>query len=270
MNSNKLYRLAFLFVFITQSGAVLGDARIVLLAEADVDVFEATPDRTEPITGLLSVGVGRGLKVGRLISYIRFDLSRLPLSNLIDDLSIESAQLRLLAQSFGLASLENSRFFVTVSACADNNWSEATMTWKNRVCKEDLQGEDSLVVQGKNLPAVFTWDVTQSIAKAHAQNAGKVTFVIKAFLLQQASREIIPGQRFGPESSVGFVRFWSRERSDYGVSAVPTLVVNHSTSSTVFVDFIRSLAAILSAIGVAFGIYGVIRTTRKRRESQNK
>ena len=101
------------------------DKTLSILAEADVSVFEANPDRgqAEETRHLLSAGIGRGLKEGRLTSYLRFDLSEIQDSTLFHYISIDSSKLSLLAQSFGLANSDE-RFFVTLNSCPDTTWDE--------------------------------------------------------------------------------------------------------------------------------------------------
>jgi hypothetical protein len=253
-----------LVFFAGLAAPVFATTRAILLAESDVDVFEGAPDRTAT-TDILRAGIGRGLREGRLISYVEFDLSPLPSSNLLEGVSIESGQLRLFAQSYGLARSEE-RFFVTVSACSDSNWPESSMTWNSRPCINVHKGEDSLVVKGTELPAAYAWDVTRSVAETHAAGKKRITFVIEAFPLKDSPREIVPGRAQGPEESVGFVRFWSRERLDFGVNAIPILLVNHSSSSTSLVNFVSSILAILSALGVAFGLYEAFQKLRGKQE----
>jgi len=262
--------LSILFVALAVfSAPALAATRAIISAEADVDVFEADPNRNRNSSGydILSSGTGRGLAEGRFISYVRFDLSSLPSSSLLSNVSIESGELRLLAAAFGLAGPED-RFFVTVSSCPDNDWSEASMTWNSRACPSELQGEDSIVIKGTELPAVYAWDVTRGVAEAHKAGKKKITFTIDAFVMEkweENPREPVPGRRFGPEPSVGFVRFWSRERSSFGLKAIPTLLVSYSSSRTSFVNFLGSLLAFLSAIGVAVGLYQTFHKLQKKK-----
>lgn len=221
------------------------------LAEADAEVSEALPQtpKEQHNLKLLSVGKGRGLKEGSLISYVRFDLSPLPTSDWLSSTSIAHSQLSLLAQSFGLAEKED-RFFVTVSSCTENDWEEAHLTWETRVCRKTRQEGDSTIIQGRDLPAVYTWNVTENVSRAHALGIRKLTFVIEAFLMQNNPREIVP-----QEVPVGFVRFWSRERVKFGANAVPTLTVKHESSPTRLVEMMSSSIAVLSAFGVLLGLY---------------
>ncbi len=249
-------------------GSALAENKLIVTAEADVSVFESNPDRvpTRKTEHLLSAGIGRGQKEGKFISYLKFDLSDIPDSTFFHYISIDSAKLSLLAQSFGLADSDE-RFFVTVNSCSDTTWNETKMNWNSRVCTDSMKGEDSIVIHGKDLPRIYSWDITRSIENARDTDDSKITFIVDSFLLHQGegAREIVRGERYGPEDNIGFVRFWSRERVKFGINAVPTLTIKHSSHPTAFLKFLNSTIAILSAIGVAAGLYEFF-----RRKKNNK
>lgn len=73
-------------LFLILMDSAWAETRLILTAKADVSVFEANPDRSETRTTehVLSAGIGRGLREGRLISYLRFDLSEILNSTLSD------------------------------------------------------------------------------------------------------------------------------------------------------------------------------------------
>lgn len=269
-NRFKRYWFCFILVITLVGCSAPKDSKVSLIAEADLYVFEAEPDQSEVNVAehLLSAGVGRGRKEGRLISYLRFDLSKLPTSTAFYDVVIDSAELRLLAQSVGLAG-EDSRFFVRVSYCSESEWLESTLTWNSRVCKNELEGQDSSIVDGRGFPQIYTWNVTRGVISNRERGDVKSTFVIDGFRLEVApgAREIVPGERFGGEEKVGFVRFWSRERLQFGVNAVPTLSVSQSTHPTALLNFLSSTVSVLSAIGAAAGLYATIKRVRSGRKT---
>ena len=250
-------------------GSALAEKKLIVTAEADVSVFEDSPDRvpTRKTEHLLSAGIGRGVKEGKFISYLKFDLSEIPDSTLFHYISINSAKISLLAQSFGLADSDE-RFFVTVNSCSDTSWDETEMNWNTRVCTDSMEGEDSIVIHGKDLPRIYTWDITRSIENARDTDDSKITFIVDSFLLHrgEGAREIIRGERFGPKNDVGFVRFWSRERVKFGINAVPTLTIKHSSHQTTLLKFLNSIIAILSAIGVAAGLYEFFRRKKNKKK----
>jgi len=261
----KIIFVGFLLSVLVQSlsSSVWASSEIKILAEADAEVFEALPNtpKEQHNLKLLSAGKGRGRKEGSFISYVRFDLNPLPKSDWLSTTAITHSQLSLLAQSFGLAK-EEERFFVTVSSCTENDWEEALFTWETRVCRETRQEGDSTIIQGQDLPAVYTWNVTENVSRAHVQGERKLTFVIEAFLMQNNPREIVPR-----DVPIGFVRFWSRERVKFGANAVPTLTVKHESSSTRLVEMTSSSIAVLSALGVLLGLYQGFLKFRKKLET---
>ncbi len=270
--TKKMFKIKYIFCWVVLLGFIgsaRADNKLVVTAEADVSVFEASPDRvpTRETEHLLSAGIGRGVKEGKFISYLKFDLSEIPDSTLFHYISIDSGKLSLLAQSFGLAD-SNERFFVTVNSCSNTTWDESKMNWNSRVCTSTMEGEDSIVIHGKDLPRIYTWDITRSIKNVRETDDSKVTFIVDSFLLHrgEGAREIVLGERFGPKDDVGFVRFWSRERVKFGINAVPTLTIKHSSHPTAFLKFLNSTIAILSAIGVAAGLYEFFRRKRGKKK----
>ena len=262
----KLHALG-LILFMGMIEVASAEGRLIVTAEADVFISEATPDRPETkITKhLLSAGIGRGQKKGRLVSYLRFDLNKVPDSSPLNKISIDSGQLRLFAHSFGLAS-QDKRFLVSISYCPESTWSESTITWNSRVCQDGSEGEDSVIIDGNDLPRIYTWDVTRSLVQVTMNGDSKVTFVVEAHRLLDCPRDPIEGKGCPDVEWVGHVRFSSRERSRFGVSAVPTLVISHSSHPTTLMSFLNSMVAVLSAIGVAAGLYEFVRRTRNKGE----
>jgi hypothetical protein len=242
-----------------------GPTRTIITAEADADVSEGglgSEERVELLGdeayGVLHVGTGfDGRRLNPVISYFRFDLGSVPDSTSLEKVNIESAQLSLFAQS----RFSRDKFFVTVHYCPDNGWSEDTITWNNRVCPDDPRGEDSIIIDLADLPNVYRWDVTKGVAEAVASGFPKVTFTVTSFPsdFPPEARNVFPS-----EDSRGFVRFWSREKSDFGLSAQPTLVVTTSVSPTPWSTFLFStlpaLAALVAILGAFFAAYRRIST----------
>ncbi len=250
-------------VLLSFTGSIWADKKLSILAEADVFVNEAVPDvkLKETIKHILTAGIGKNNT--KIISYLKFDLSEIPDSTLFHYISIDSGKLSLLAQSCIAES--GVRFFVTVNSCPDTTWDDKEMTWNSRACTADtIEGEDSIVIHDNDLPRIYTWDITRSIEKARKRGGSKITYIIDSFPLSQVkgARDIVHGERFGPKDEFGFVRFWSRERVKFGINAVPTLSIKHSSHPTAFLKFLNSTIAILSAIGVAAGLYEFFRRKR--------
>lgn len=266
----KMIKIEYLLcwvVLLSLTGPVWADKKLSIPAESDVFVNEAVPDVKikETIKHLLTAGIGK--KNTKMLSYLKFDIGEIPDSNLFHYISIDSGKLSLLAQSCIAES--DVRFFVTVNSCSDTTWDDKEMTWNSRVCTaETTEGEDSIVIHGKDLPRIYTWDITRSVEKARKKGDSKITYIIDSFPLAQekGARDIVHGERFGPKDEFGFVRFWSRERVKFGINAVPTLTIKHSSHPTAFLKFLNSTGAILSAIGVAAGLYEFFRRARGKKK----
>ncbi len=269
----KMFKIKYVLcwtILLSFIGSTQAENKLIVTAEADVSVSEDNPDRlpTRVTEHLLSAGIGRGKKEGRLVSYLKFDLSEIPDSSLFHYISIDSGKLSLLAHSFGLAG-KDKRFIVPVNYCPDTNWSEDKLTWNSRVCKDGLEGEDSVIIDGKDLPKIFKWDVTKGIALAKANGNSKVTLVVEAYRLFDCSRDPLEGKGCKDDAKwVGAVRFASSERSKFGVSVMPNLMISHSSHPTAILRFLNSTIAILSAIGVAAGLYELFRRKRNKKKVQ--
>jgi len=239
--------------------------RVLLMAEADAYVSEALPDVApiEEVSHILSAGIGSS--GGRILSYLRFDLDLIPTSGVFHRVIVESSELRLLAIDYGVAN-PDVRFLVNVSYCPDSEWVEQEMTWNTRPCREEAEGEDSVILEHYGqLPRIYKWDVTRSVARAKEEGKTSVTFLIEAHRLLDCSRDPLEGIGCEEENWIGFARFTSKERSQFGVSAVPTLMVTHSSHPTPLLSFLNTMLAVLSAIGVIVGLYGAIRMVSIKR-----
>ncbi|EAR21678.1 DNRLRE domain-containing protein [Nitrococcus mobilis] len=233
----------------------------IIPAQADVYVFEGNPDGNTASIALLQAGVGRGRKVGRIVAYIRFGLADIPKSSFFKKTRVTRATVSLFAQSTGLARAD-SHFLVSVARCSDSSWIEAKMAWSNRACPALEQAEDVVAIDGTELPQLFQWDVAQSVSKAVRSGGSRLTFVVSAFRIPKLTggeREIIPEEQFGSKESVGFVRFWSRERAGFGRTGVPTLRVTYEREDTELARFMKTIVAIVSALGAFLGIWGSLR-----------
>lgn len=233
----------------------------IIPAQADVYVFEGNPDGNTNGMALLQAGVGRGRKVGRIVTYIRFDLAGIPKSSFFKKTRVTRATVSLFAQSTGLARAD-SHFLVSMAPCWDSSWTEAKMTWSNRVCPDLEQAEDVVAIDGTELPQLFQWDVARSVSKAVRSGGSRSTFVVPALRIPKLTggeREIIPEIQFGPKESLGFVRFWSRERASFGRTGVPTLRVTYEREDTEVTRFLKTIVTIISALAAFLGIWGSLR-----------
>jgi hypothetical protein len=234
--------------------AIYADTSKVIV-NPDADVFvNGSPDASrlnmgkKPFYSILEVGIplsaGQipGFTGVQLISYIRLNLTDIPNSNFFNDISVDSAELSLVAIStYG----SPDRYFVTVSSCSDNSWSEITMTWDTRVCRDHTQVQDSLLIVNDTLPKVYSWDVKSAISNAKHNGYGKITFVVTGFPLTYTTkrRDIVQ------TNHTGFVRFWSKERSESSdVTGSPKLVVSYATTPTSIMNYLSITAAIVLPI----------------------
>lgn len=248
--------------------------RAVIRADADATVTKVRGDINSGDKVILAAGISQSPQRGPSRTYIRFDLSNIPATLLTKEIAIESAELRLFAQSTALVGKDDRRFLVTVGHCL-GEWDEHTITWNSQPCEDTTLGADTQVIDGNDFPRVYSWNVTQSVSDVLVNSAPKISFVIDAlsFKVGIGSRDIVSEARQNPRvhdqekdsHSVkpGFVRLWSRERDDFGASAVPTLIVDYSTRPTVFAQAVGTFLSVLSAIGVVVGLYEGVRAMRR-------
>jgi hypothetical protein len=246
--------------------ASVGASKLIIDADADVWVSEFNPQHNANDIHLLQAGVGHGREareVGRLVTYLRFDVSDVPTSTALQTTRITRAELTLFAQSSGLAGQQD-RLFVSVAGCPVIDWAEEAITWENRICPDLTQADDMQLIGVADLPQIHRWDVTRSLAQALNAKRKRVTLILSAFKVEvtPGAREIVPGRQFGPEQNVGFVRFWSRERATLSARAAPTLAVTYEREDTNLVQFAGTVIAILSALSLALGVWEGLRRAR--------
>ncbi len=241
-------------------GPARADGEAIIVAGADATVSEARPDNlpSPRVAHILSAGVGQSPDPGRVISYLRFDLSGLPASTPFHRVVIEEAALNLFATSMGLAGPER-RFLVTARACAETGWEEDTLTWNTQPCPAEATGEDSTIIANRDLPLAHAWDVSRALEDANTADAGAITFTLFAIPLLDCARDPLEGR--GCESAIeasdriGMVRFASRDRAAFGIGAVPHLVVRHTTEPTLLLSTIQLVLSLMSAFALSFSVY---------------
>lgn len=132
-------------------------------AEADVYVQENKPYKNSE--GTFHNYAGHTVTNGTIVSYLKFDITLIPNSNLLHDVVIDSASLRLLMQ---LVNGSTDTACVTVSYCTNNAWTPSNITWQKRVCSNSgsLKGMDSNVVREIFLPGIYSWDVLEGVVNA--------------------------------------------------------------------------------------------------------
>lgn len=258
-------------LLITASTPAWASKKLIVPSDQDVTVSETHPDG--PINKRLHAGVGRGgspVRLGRSRSYLRFNLGAIPRPDLLRGVSIDTATLHIFVLAHALTpknrNFNGKRYLVSVSSCASSNWSEATMTWKTQVCADGEISQDTKIVDGDMLPAPHTWDVTQEFEQAVSAGFDHATLIIDSQRLLNCSRDPLEGQGCPDVERVGFLRFASRERVDFGISVVPRVVISYSEYPTSFRSYVSSTLAVLSAIAMLLGLYGAIRGFRKRRD----
>jgi hypothetical protein len=254
MNNNPLVIaclcICLLFVNLSLVYAETFSTKLTAIDDSILDEDDQTLNQGD--SSLLTAGWSNSFynkqrSVSEAISYIKFDIHDIPKSTLADTVTIDSADLKLLT-SANLG--EANKFLVTIHYCPNNSWSENSIVWSSRTCKNqsDLKGSDSVIVRSDDLPTLYSWDVTREFVKARDAGQSQITFVVTAFPLSE--KYILADEFILPERGE-LVWFWSKERSSFGLSAAPALIVTHTSFPSVINNSIQFLLiAILPALAI--------------------
>ena len=113
-----------------------------------------------------------------ITAYLKFDLNSIPSSTLLETVNIEESKLRLF---FTSSDDSDAKLYVlTVSYCANNQWSDDSLTWDNRPCEEDIRAIDSVIVDEENIPNFVELDIVGAINKVKEKGNSKITLVLDA------------------------------------------------------------------------------------------
>ena len=113
-----------------------------------------------------------------IISYLKFDLTSVPSSDLFETVDIDDAKLRLF---FVSPDDSDAKMYVfTVSYCKDNGWTEKKLTWNTRPCKNNLQPVDTIIIHEKDIPGLIELDVIGAIDRIKEGKNSKITLVLDA------------------------------------------------------------------------------------------
>ncbi len=234
--------------------------KIVFTPSDDASVDEDAPDEVFGYYEYLAGGFSNSNdqlkgKFKKTLSYLKFDISNIPDSDLFNTININSVELRLLIQT-DWANSEH--FIVTSYSCLDNTWSEDTITWNNRNCKNintELHGEDSKIVNTEEFPNSYVWDVTSGIIQARENNLDEITLVISALPMEDIEILQFTDSIEKKISSANLIWFWSGEKEEYGISTSPTLTIFYTKSISTFYDtLLVTLTVILPSLSVIFPV----------------
>ena len=243
---------------------------VILRAEQDLTVSELHPQRAEfaGTEHILSAGIGFTNRAGRIQGYMRFALTEIPTSTWMHQTSIDSAVLHLFVLAHSLTfddeRYKGKLYLMNISSCDDATWREEELTWESRTCADDAVSQDAKIIDGELLPSQQTFDVTEAFDRALARGDGGVTVIADSQRLLQCSRDPLEGIGCPDFEQRGFLNVASRERQDFRVSVVPRVVVSYSQRPTSMMTYVNSTLAVLSALAMLLGLYGGVRSLRRR------
>lgn len=160
-------------------------------------------------------------------SYIKFDLAKIPKTNIWTTVSINSANLNISTErAYGDAEI----FLIDIYHCNNNSWLEDEITWNNRSCKETTGSNYySEYVTPIDLPKKHNWNISKIVQDSIASNNSEMTLIIKMNTKQLPKI----GDAYDRESEFvsSLVHFSSSETDISGNSVSPKLIVSYSTTS---------------------------------------
>lgn len=238
----------------------------VIIGSEDVYVDEDAKDDNFGQSEFLASGWTNtseldGFDLKQAISYIKFDLNKIPKSNWWETVIIDSAKLNLSAE----AAYGNSEIFLLhVYHCKDkNSWLENEITWNNRNCKDitELHLTDSKFINPSELPKKYDWDITTNIRESVTLNNLETIFIVK---MSDKQNVIIGNMTDGdPEIITSLVQFSSSETDEFG-SVAPKLIVSYSTVSFTEDEIFIIVITVVPIIGIIFTLFPGIKYIRKR------
>jgi hypothetical protein len=251
----------------------LAATTVILPADQDVTLSELHPSRaeTKKTAHSLSAGIGFTTRSGRMKGYMHFQLDEIPRSDWRSDVTIDSAVLKLFVLAHTLTyedkRYDGKRYLMSVSGCDASSWLETTMSWESRVCADGERPQDAIIIDGEHLPASHDWNVTEQFHRQMTAGRNGVTLIADSQRLLTCSRDPLDGIGCPdfPDQR-GFLRFASRERSEFGISVVPRVVVLYSKQPTQLISYIGSTLAILSALGMLLGLYSGVKNLQQRKK----
>jgi len=207
--------------------------------------------------------------VMEVISYMKFDIGAIPNSNFSRDVSINSAKVKIFVQTaWGVNSTEKA--MITISYCDDNEWSEMTINWNNRPCKNqgDLVASDSIIFRSSDLPSIFYLDVKEPLDKARNSNSKVVTYVIRSTSL--IDNYLIQDDLDSRPLSAHVVALTSKESGNvHGSSFSPSLVIEYSVEPSILASWNDViLVEVLPALAIVVSALAGFKTWLKKRKAK--
>ncbi len=256
-----------LFIFLASSYMILPQVyaeTIVIIGSDDAYVDEDAADENFGQENLLASGLTNTLESDKFglkeaISYIQFDLTKIPKTDWWTAVTINSVNLSIFTEKvYGDAEM----FLVDVYYCDTNSWLENEITWNNRSCKDDTKiypvYSGSIISAG--LPTRYDWNLS-NLQEHIISNNSEITFIVK----MNSKQNPIIGDAVDKESGTtsSLVHFSSSETNESGGLA-PKLIVSYSTLSLIQREEIANVTAVFSILGVGLTIYELYKKIRKK------
>ncbi len=256
------YVILFLILFLSLCMVIpqVYAETITIIGSEDAYVDEDAADKNFGQDGFVFSGWTNPSELNKFnlkeaTSYIKFDLAKIPKTNVWTKVSINSANLNISTEkAYGDAEI----FLIDIYHCNDNSWLEDEITWNNRNCKETTGSNfHSEYVTPIDLPKKHNWNISNIVQESIASNNSEMTLIIK--MNPKQFPKIGDAYDIESEFVSSLVHFSSSETDKSENSVSPKLIVSYSTTSlTQSVYFDIFMAFIFIIIGIILDKKGTI------------
>ena len=190
----RLFYLSVILVLIFNTTAFADSSRMIIDVEEDVLVDKAelnSPRSSSLMTGFDGTRTEFVLpnensikpvvlynKPEPIVTFLKFDLKKIPSSTLFETVSIDDSTIKLF---FPEPDKSDATLYVfTVKYCENNQWKEDDVMWDSRPCKGDVEAIDTTVIREEDIPGFVELDIVGAINKVQEKGESKITLVLEA------------------------------------------------------------------------------------------
>ena len=194
MRKGGIFFILILMSFSTVS--VFGDSSRVIIP-IEEDVFVDKSNFNNPESQKLMTGFGgtrtefvaiedQNILKPQVISndvlptttYLKFDLTKIPSSTLLETVNVEDAKIKLFFASPDESDATD--YILTVNYCADDNWEDKNIFWDNRPCMDNIEPIDTKIINENEIPGFVELNIIGAINKVKEEGKSKVTLTLDA------------------------------------------------------------------------------------------
>ena len=205
------------------------------------------------------------LEIGKQGKYdynvlILFDLEKIPKSNWLEKVTIDSVKMTALVQN--IPEFTENANIITIGDCHNDGWYlpyvekfveyEGTKYFRTEYdlhlnqkyvdhesgneispCSYNATAKVSNIINSNELPEFYSWDVTESVISYREKEIPTLTFVIVASPLSEDGN-----LDYSKDSILRLVSFKIKQEGNLGLNFVPSFKITYITSPSLFVEII--------------------------------